>query len=301
MSNGKKKSQKKYKNLNNSPSINRKNYDNIFNDEIILKLNNSQKKENNIKPNQKEKNINQINLKNNDFFSQKQFNKRHNSLTYDLKSLSIKRNSDIKHSILKEKSCTIKNYHSNSFLLKNKLFYNLSPKKLPKKAKEGIKILQHSIKINFQSNKINQKNKKENTENNKNKLENCQSNKLNQNFQDSSKIEKEKERKYKKIKIKFIKRENCNKKNYRSLSKERDRRRMIQNIINNEDNSSSLNQLNSKLNSLIENINNLQSISLNLKNTRKLSSSMAELHPPNCQKLINKIRSQKKIREMYYD
>ena len=76
---------------------------------------------------------------------------------------------------------------------------------------------------------------------------------------------------------------------------------MIQNIINNEDNSSSLNQLNSKLNSLIENINNLQSISLNLKNTRKLSSSMAELHPPNCQKLINKIRSQKKIREMYYD
>ena len=42
----------------------------------------------------------------------------------------------------------------------------------------------------------------------------------------------------------------------------------------------------------------MQSINLNIKSRKKLSSSMIELNSPKCGKLINKIRSQKKIREI---
>lgn len=124
---------------------------------------------------------------------------------------------------------------------------------------------------------------------------------INQSRKNNEKKINEKERKYNKITIKFKKRDNSKKRKYRSLTLERDKRKLIQSINYNEEHNSSLTNLNSKLNSLIDNFNNLQSLNLNLKYSKKFSSSMIELNLSKCDKLINKIRSQKKIREMFYD
>lgn len=82
--------------------ISRKSYDNIFKNEIIFKINNSQKKENQLKLNRNEKN-NQIIPNEKNCLSQKILKKNFDSSTYDLKALSIKKKYQFNNSINKKK------------------------------------------------------------------------------------------------------------------------------------------------------------------------------------------------------
>ena len=91
-----------------------------------------------------------------------------------------------------------------------------------------------------------------------------------------------------------------NKRNYRSLSKERDKRKSLHSIIN-EDNTISLNNLNLKLNSLMKKYNSLKNFNNSLDYKTKLSNSMTDFDLTNCDKLINKIRCQKKLYEILYN
>ena len=109
----------------------------------------------------------------------------------------------------------------------------------------------------------------------------------------------QKEQIYKKIKLQK-KEENLNKRNYRSLSRERDKRKAIHNIIN-EDNTISLNKLNLKLNSLMKKYNSLKCLNNSLDLKTKLSKSVSDFDLSNCDKLINKIRCQKKLYEILYN
>ena len=189
------------------------------------------------------------------------------------------------------KNNIIKN--NNSFSnLKNQKLNNTSPKIISKKGLEKIHIVKNLIHLNSDSKStiINQK-----TEINKYPLKNL--NIINK--KENNRYKKNKDERKHKIKIKFKKKEISPRKNFRSLSKERDKRKIIKNI-NNKNNSESLIHLNSKLDSIINDFNNMQSLNMSLKFRKTLSSSIDDLNDKN-DKLINKIRNQKKIREMLYN
>jgi hypothetical protein len=275
---------KKYKNSIDSPlnKIKKSKEDN--NNEILFKIDNPDPQSY-----REEKNINKLSQRNNENSSNTILNNKKNlSSTSDLKNLSSKIKSQFKNPLKKGKNSLIENYNNSISIQK---FNNTTSKKLPRRALEEIKILQNLIKFNFELSQ-----KKEYTDNyNKNKSINLNIISVNNPQKNNN---NEKERKYKTIKVKFKKIDNSSHKNYKSLSKERDKRKALHNVIFNEDKSNSLNHLNLKLNSIINNFNNMQSINLNIKSRKKLSSSMIELNSPKCGKLINKIRSQKKIREI---
>ncbi len=262
--------------------------------------------ENNNKPKSfRNENLKKLSPKYYEIFQHKFIEKsNHNSNfspTLDLKNLSTKINSQFKKPLKNTKNNLEKNYNSNINLSKNQNHNINTSKKLPKKALEGIKILQHLIKFNLKF----LKNKKKNTKEKSNKKEKNNINIKYINLKKDEKDEKdnkkinEKEQIYKKIKIQK-KEENINNRNYRSLSKERDKRKAIQSIIS-EDNTISLNNLNLKLNSLLKNYSSLKSLNNSLDLKTKLSKSVSDFDLSNCDKLINKIRCQKKLYEILYN
>ena len=298
MSSGEKKIKKTNKKLYNSPQNKMiRSYEKIQKDFLFYIDNNNKPKSfrNEI--------LSHITPKFNENFQQKFIEKNNHSSnfspTLDLKNLSTKIKSQFKKSLKNTKNYIEKNNgNSNSNFAKNQIYYNNTSKKLPKKALEGIKILQHLIKFNLKLSK----NKKENSKEKSNKKEINNLKMININHKKDEKENKdikEKEKTHKKIKIEK-KGEGLNKRNYRSLSKERDKRKSLHSIIN-EDNTISLNNLNLKLNSLMKKYNSLKNFNNSLDYKTKLSNSMTDFDLTNCDKLINKIRCQKKLYEILYN
>ena len=220
------------------------------------------------------------------------------SPTLDLKNLSTKIKSQFKKPLKNTKNNLDKtNNNSNYNCSKNQIYNINTSKKLPKKALEGIKILQHLIKFNLKFLKNKKDNTNEKLEKEKNKI-NMINIKHKKDEKENKKIN-QKEQIYKKIKLQK-KEENLNKRNYRSLRRERDKRKAIHNIIN-EDNTISLNKLNLKLNSLMKKYNSLKCLNNSLDLKTKLSKSVSDFDLSNCDKLINKIRCQKKLYEILYN